>query len=285
MELTYPEKSAFRVPSIDGTEVSQWSKCGAPIRQVHFARLIEETPVYMAARLPTMTIVFRPLYHWEPVPMRFPVHTLMGSSAPVQNSRLDANPILEIPMSQTGGCSHADVTFNPWYQRQFAIVDTSGNWSIWEITGRQRLKVATWSAVVVKSGSLPSPDFKNKHRTPRLDGWASIEWVHNVGSVIVSNRRSAMVYAFTDDDVPPRAVELGMAKESEWVLSVQRNPRNPSQFFVLTTARILWFDLAILPGGDEESTSLHPRLSWRHFRDPGDTTLRFSDLVIYQGMW
>jgi hypothetical protein len=32
------------------------------------------------------------------------------------------------------------VTFNPWYQRQFAIVDIRGKWSVWEITGRQRLQ-------------------------------------------------------------------------------------------------------------------------------------------------
>ncbi|KAJ5772824.1 hypothetical protein N7457_007720 [Penicillium paradoxum] len=285
LELTYPEKLAFRAPSIDNTEVTQWSKYGAPILQVHFARPIEEKPVFMAARLPTTTIVFRPLYHWEPVPMRFSTNTPMGSSMPLRNSRLDANPIVEISLSQTGGFSHADVTFNPWYQRQFAIVDTKGNWGVWEITGRQRLKLATWSVGIVKSGSLPSQDPKRNHNSPRLDGWASVEWVHNVGLIVVSNRHSVMIYAFTDDDVPPRMVELGMAKESEWVLSVQRNPRNSSQFFVLTTARILWYDLGALPSEDDTSLSLRPRVSWRHFRDPGDTTLRLSDLVVYQDLY
>ncbi|KAJ5951433.1 uncharacterized protein N7479_009846 [Penicillium vulpinum] len=285
LELASPQKLAFRAPSISDSEMSEWSNGGAPIRQVQFARPLEEQPVFMAARLYTGTTIFRPLYHWDPVPMRLPEGAILGYSGPLRNSRLDANPITEISLSQTGGVAHADVTFNPWYQRQFAIVDTRGKWSIWEITGRQRLKQATWATQLVKSGSLPSQDYKHKHNCPRLDGWASIEWVHNVGLIVVSNRRSVIIYAFTDDEIPPRTVELGMTKKSEWVLDVQRNPRNASQFFVLTTTRISWFDLGALPGEDDTSFSLYPRVSWRHFRDPEDTTLQLSDIVVYQDVY
>ncbi|CAG7962158.1 unnamed protein product [Penicillium nalgiovense] len=285
LELTSPQKLAFRAPSISDIEMSEWSNCGAPVRQVHFARPLEEKPVFMAARLHTKTTIFRPLYQWDPVPMRFPEDNILGSSKPLKNSRLDANPIAEVSVSRTGGFSHADVTFNPWYQRQFAIVDIRGKWSVWEITGRQRLQQSTWAVELVKSGSLPLQDYKRKHSCPRLDGWASIEWVHNVGSVVVSNRHSVIIYAFTDDQIPPRTVELGMAKQSEWVLAVQRNPRKPSQFFVLTTTRILWFDVGALPGEDDTSLSIYPQVSWRHFRDPEDTTLRLSDIVVYQDVY
>ncbi|KAJ5159203.1 uncharacterized protein N7500_008854 [Penicillium coprophilum] len=285
LELNSPNKLAFRAPSISDAEMSEWSKGGAPIRQVHFARPLDEKPVFMAARLSKGTTIFRPLYHWDPVPMRLPEGAIPGYTSPLRNSRLDANPIVEIPASRTGGVSHAHVTFNPWYQRQFAIVDTRGKWSVWEITGRQRLQQATWSAERVKSGSLPLRDYKRKHRCPRLDGWASIEWVHNVGSVLVANRHSVIIYAITDDQIQPRTVELGMAKQSEWVLGVQRNTRKPSQFFVLTTTRILWFDLGALPGEDDTSLSLYPQVSWRHFRDPEDTTLQLSDIVVYQDLY
>ncbi|KAJ5185999.1 hypothetical protein N7491_006130 [Penicillium cf. griseofulvum] len=285
LELTSPRKLAFRAPSINDTEMSEWSKDGAPIRQVHFARPLDEKPMFMAARLATGTTIFRPLYHWDPVPRRIPEGAVPGYSTPLQNSRLDANPIVEISVSRTGGVSHADVTFNPWYQRQFAIVDTRGKWKVWEITGRQRLHRATWSATLVKSGSLPLRDYKRRHSCPRLDGWASIEWVHNVGSVVVANRHSVIIYAITDDQIQPRTVELGMAKKSEWVLGVQRNTRKPSQFFVLTTTRILWFDLGALPGEDDTSLSLYPQVSWRHFRDPEDTTLQLSDIVVYKDLY
>lgn len=278
------EDSTMRVPSIDDTETSEWSKCGAPIRQVHFARPLEEKPFFMAARLPTSTTIFRPLYHWDPVHMHFPADVMMRSFKPLQNSRLDANPVVEISISETGGFSHADVAFNPWYQRQFGIVDVKGNWHVWEITGRQRLKKATWSVMPVRQGSLPLLNHKPKLRRPQLDGWACIEWIGDVGTILVANRHNIMIYPIVDAQIPPRTVEVGMSKQSEWVLAVQRNPRNPSQFFVLTTTRILWFDAGVLPGEEQTSPSLYPRLSWKHFRDPEDTTLRFSDLVVYQGM-
>ncbi|KAJ6029014.1 hypothetical protein N7499_000155 [Penicillium canescens] len=279
------EDSTMRVPSIDDTETSEWSKCGAPIRQVHFARPLEEKPFFMAARLPTSTTIFRPLYHWDPVHMYFPADVMMRSSKPLQNSRLDANPVVEISISETGGFSHADVTFNPWYQRQFGIVDVKGNWHVWEITGRQRLKKATWSAMPVRQGSLPLLNHKSKLRRPQLDGWSCIEWIGDVGTILVANRHNIMIYSIVDAQIPPRTVELGMSKQSEWVLAVQRNPRNPSQFFVLTTTRILWFDAGVLPGEEQTGPSLYPRLSWKHFRDPEDTTLRFSDLVVYQDLY
>ncbi|KAI1831887.1 hypothetical protein DTO027I6_7302 [Penicillium roqueforti] len=285
LELTSPQKLAFRAPSISDQEMSEWSKCGAPVRQVHFARPLEEKPMFLAARLPATTTIFRPLYHFDPVPMCPSGDSILGSSTPLKNSRLDANPIAELCVSQTGGFSHADVTFNPWYQRQFAIVDTGGKWSVWEITGRQRLQQATWAAELVKSGSLPMQDYKRKHGCPRLDGWASIEWVHDVGSLLVSNRHNVIIYAFTDDQIPTRTVELGMTKPSEWVLDVQTNSRKPSQFFVLTTTRIMWFDVGALPGEHDTSLSLYPRVSWRHFRDPEDTTLRLSDIVVYQDLY
>lgn len=277
------EDSTMRVPSIGDTETSEWSKCGAPIRQVHFARPLEEKPVFMAARLPASTTIFRPLYHWEPVHMHFPADVMMTSSKPLRNSRLDANPVAEISISETGGFSHADVAFNPWYQRQFGIVDVKGNWNVWEFTGRQRLKNA-WSKMPVRQGSLPSVNRNPKSRRPQLDGWACIEWISDVGTVLVANRHNIMIYSIVHTQIPPRTVELGRLKQSEWILAVQRNPRNPSQFFVLTTTRILWFDAGVLPGKEKTSPSLYPRLSWKHFRDPEDTTLRFSDLVVYQGM-
>jgi RNA polymerase I-specific transcription initiation factor RRN6 len=282
LEFTSPTQSVMRAPSIAGTEIAQWSKCGAPIRQVQFARLIDEDPIFMAARLVTTTTIFRPLYHSEPVPMRFPSDTPLRPSIGLQKSRLDANPILEIPVTQTGGFSHADVTFNPWYQQQFSIVDIKGNWTVWEMEQVKNYRQSVWSAKIVKSGSLSSSGHSFKRR-PQPDGWASIEWIHDVGSIIVANRRNVMIYAFMDDQVPPRTVELGMVKQSEWVLGVQRNPRNLSQFFVLTTTRILWFDVGVVSSENGPGLSLYPQVSRRHFRDPNDTTLRLSDIIVYQG--
>ncbi|CAG8302648.1 unnamed protein product [Penicillium salamii] len=281
LELRSPTHAAMRAPSIGDTETSEWSKCGAPIRQVHFARLIDEDPIFMAARLLRSTTIFRPLYHFDPVPMHFPDETHLRPSNGQKNSRLDANPILEISVAQTGGYSHSDVTFNPWYQQQFGIVDTRGHWSVWEIDQAKNSRQGHTTAGLVKAGILPPP---LKRSRPPLDGWASIEWIHEVGLIIVANRRDAMIYAFIDGQTPPRTVVLNMQKQSEWVLDLKRNPRNLSQFFVLTTSRILWFDIGNF-GEQDSSSYLHPRVSWRHFRDPNDTTLRLSELVVYKDLY
>ncbi|KAI9928509.1 hypothetical protein MW887_001723 [Aspergillus wentii] len=59
----------------------------------------------------------------------------------------------------TGGFAHADVTFNPWYQKQFAIVDERGNWGLWEISAGSQTSPngAQFSTLVFKEvAHLPS---------------------------------------------------------------------------------------------------------------------------------
>ncbi|KAJ5086310.1 hypothetical protein NUU61_007617 [Penicillium alfredii] len=279
------EGSAVRIASIGDSETTEWSKRGAPVRQVCFARPVEEKATWMAARLAESTTVFRPLYQREPVPLHIQGDDAVASSIHLRNSRLDSNPVVEISASHTGGFPHADVTFNPWYQRQFAIVDTNGNWSVWEISGRQRRKGANWAAACVKNGSLPEAEYKPSSRHPRHDGWGSIEWIGDVWTLIVSDRRSVMLFQMADDPVRSNTVELRMARPSEWVLDVRRSSHHASHFFVLTTSRLLWFDVAAASLEEDPKPPLRPRLAWRHFRDPEDTTLFLGDLLLKDNLY
>lgn len=279
------EGSALRMPCIGHAEVTEWSKRGAPIQHICFARPLEEKSVWMAARLQEGTTIFRPLYHKDPVPMYIPDDDTATFSAPLRNSRLDANPIVDISVSHTGGFPHADVTFNPWYPRQLAIVDIKGNWSIWEISGRQRRRRATWAVTRAKKGTLPQMDARPDSTRPRHDGWASIEWVADFSTILVADRRCLMLYRLAESEIGSNYLELGMTKQSEWILDVQRSTQNVSHFFVLTTSRLLWFDVTTAAPNEYGSrTALCPRLAWRHYRDSEDTTLRLSDLLISGGM-
>jgi RNA polymerase I-specific transcription initiation factor RRN6 len=278
----------MRVPSIKEAENAEWPARGAPARQICFARTVEEKPTWMAARFPHSTLVFRPVYHRKPVPARIYHGDDRALSSRPRNSRLDANPLVEIFNSQTGGSAHAAVTFNPWYQKQIGIVDEGGNWSIWEISGRHRQNKGNWTAACVKSGTLPWLDTGDGHDIvgrPRHDGWGSIEWVGDFNSFIVSDRRCPMLYRMESDQVYPYFIELGLKKKSEWILDVKRSTCNVSHVFILTTSRVFWLDIKpdlILAIGDGTRPSLFPRLSWRHFRDPEDTTLQLTPLTIYQ---
>ncbi|KAL4896354.1 RNA polymerase I-specific transcription initiation factor RRN6-like protein [Aspergillus ambiguus] len=286
VELKQGSTAGMRVPSIGKLDSTEWSAGGAPARQICFAHSLEEKATWVAARFPNFTLIFRPLYHRYPVPVhlyRQGERVVLGQHS---NARLNANPQVEISYRQTGGFPHADVTFNPWYQRQFALVDERGNWSIWELIGRQKRHKGKVSADRVKSGSLPWLDLgdgQDIEGHPRHDGWAAIEWAGNFNTFIVSDRRCPILYLTENDETYSYPIELDLSRKSEWILDVKRSPCNPVHVFILTTSRVFWLDVGPdalpAPGGDS-SPSLYPRLSWRHFRDPEDITLKLTPLLL-----
>ncbi|PYH95879.1 hypothetical protein BO71DRAFT_350536 [Aspergillus ellipticus CBS 707.79] len=292
VEIQQRTATWMRVPAVGQTESTDWSAGGAPVRQICFARTVEEKATWMAARLPNTTTIFRPVYHRKPVPMFLSHDNDRISLNSPRRSRLDANPLVEISNMQTGGFAHADVTFNPWYQKQFAIVDERGNWSIWELSGRHRRSKGNWTAARVKSGSLPwldVGDSQDDDDHPRHDGWAVIEWVGDVNRFIVSDRRCPMLYRIVSGQVWSYSIELGLKRESEWILDVKRSACDMSHVFILTTTRIFWLDVSSISNltnmTDNDSRSLYPRMCWRHFRDPEDITLRLTHLLVHEDFY
>ncbi|KAJ5909151.1 hypothetical protein N7495_001833 [Penicillium taxi] len=270
-----------RAPAIGDSESTEWSTQGARIRQICFARPVEEEEegaTWMAARLTESTVFFRPLYRQNPAAMHIYHDDPAAFPSDLRNSRLDANPTVEIFSSYTGGFPHADVSFNPWWQRQVAIVDSRGNWSIWIISGK--LRKANWLVTPGQKGSLPILDSTNAN-SPRHDGWASIEWVADFSTILVADRRCAMLFQMVGEDTRSSTIELCLGKPSEWILDMQRSSQNPSHFFILTTTRLLWFDVAMsVPNAAGVRPPLRPHTAWCHFRDVEDTTLRISELLV-----
>ncbi|PLB34579.1 uncharacterized protein BDW47DRAFT_111905 [Aspergillus candidus] len=286
-QLSLDKTTSLRVPTIGQADTIEWLAGGAPVRQVRYARPVEEKATWVAARFHQSTVVFRPIYHRKPTPVRLSNGQMHMRRA--QNSRLEANPLVEISNLQTGGFAHADVAFNPWYQKQLAIVDQRGNWSLWEITGRHRQNRNNWTAACVRSGSLPSVDPEVGHdmiNHARYDGWAVIEWVGDFNAFIVSDRRCPMLYRVEDGQTCAYPIELGKKRKSEWILDVKRSTSNVSHAFILTTSRIFWLEI---PGPSsakgEERSSLYPLLSWQHYRDPEDITLQLSPLSFQEDFY
>lgn len=286
----WQEKSyKARVPSVGTAESTSWAGSGVPVRQICFAQTTEVKATWMAARLSMSTTIFRPLYHRIPVAVGQENYLDHGALSVLRNSRLNANPLVEIPCSRTGGYSHADVTFNPWYQKQLAIVDDHGNWSIWNISGRNRRLKGNWLADCVKSGTLPSADSvlnDFSEEKLRYDGWASVQWVADINHLIVCDRRCIFLYQITHSSVLARPIDLGLKRKTEWILDLKRSPSNLSVIFILTTSRIFWLDItssdALFNG--REGSPLCPQLSWRHFRDTEDITLQLAPAQIGNGM-
>lgn len=276
------------VPCITSRERGWWVGNGTSVRQICFSDTVQETSTWMAVRFLRSTRIFRPLCHRVPVPARYGDEESVHNIQP--NSHLDANPLVNIPISSTGGHSHADVMINPWYQRQVAIVDERGNWSVWEIQGRHQQKnKSNWRADKTSFGHLPLPDTEDKESTSspeHYDGWASITWVGETSNLLVCDRRNAVLYSITSDPIKFFKVDLDLERNSEWVLDVKNSPSSESHVLVLTSSKIFWLNVVsheVLQDGGDERLEVSVLLSWRHFRGLEDTTLRLSLFKVGDG--
>ncbi|PGH03847.1 RNA polymerase I-specific transcription initiation factor RRN6 [Blastomyces parvus] len=284
-EIAWPTNSdgLVKVPTLQSREKALWMGTAGPVQQICFAETVDEKSTWLAVRFLQSTIVFRPQRNKLPLSVHYDDMDFMRKN--LEDTRLDANPVLEIPISCTGGIPHADITFNPWYQQQIAVVDRLGNWTVWDI-GKQR-QSTYWHADPGPSGSLDSEETRHHgERTQRdhYDGWAAISWVGNVHKLLVCDRRNIVLYRIDADPVQHYTVDVNLHQESEWILDIKRSQSNLSSVFVLTTTQILWlhvnpddFPSSSQRGDGQEVTVL---LSWRHFRDPDDTSLQLVPMLV-----
>lgn len=251
-------------------EDAYWIGKGGPILQVMFAMDETKESSWLAVRKAEYTIILRPFYNMQKIT---PASVDSGISHDYPPSRLACNPVLTITRQQTGSFRHADIAFNPWYIRQFAVVDESGHWTIWNIEGKAR-KVA----VAGKSGNL------GKSATTHLDSnqpeissaWARITWVSDLRTIVVCNRLHIAAFDLSGSDI----VEMSCPKlfqhdSSERILDIKRNSTSLAQFVVLTSKRVFWLEVShsSVPQ-DERCVSVI--LSYRHYRDHDDDSMKIT---------
>lgn len=239
------------VPIVHGEEAI-WLMHGAPILQICFAHSTERSDAFLAIRLPSRTLIFRPILRKSPLSA--------GSG-----SRLDSNLVCEIPISKTGGKQHADVVFNPWFSRQFGIIDQAGHWTVWELEGRIYMTakcLAKGSAFVESAIPISAID----------DGWARILWVHSPTIIVVCTRHQfklAYIEAATDE-ADAMQTKDPRTKVHQWILALTAIPDQPSCFAILTSTNVIVYRVV------EKSWRLMQLLSVRHFANPDDMTLALS---------
>lgn len=257
-------------PSMTSAECGYWNKEAVSIQQVCFAQT-EEWSSLLAVRLPTKTVVLSPTLHIE---RRAAASSDYYHLPP---SSIDARPIVRVTLDDTGGTPHADVSFNPDYQRQFAVVDRKGLWSVWDIERTRGNSSVSCSA----HGSIGSLDGETEEvaredEDAKEDGWARILWVGDVNTIVVSNRRQLGVFSIKGGSTQLKCPKLISQRSAHWILDVKRHPKNQDQLFVLTSERL--YLLAVtsqneVPGSEEAGA--RTLLSWTHFRGLDDFTLQF----------
>ncbi|KAM3074231.1 hypothetical protein ACMFMF_006252 [Clarireedia jacksonii] len=273
--------------SAETTEEGHWAGIGGPILQIVSANEGENLGTWFAVRQATMTTIFRPIYRKAPRPFRAPLPCF--SIYPP--SHLDANPVVVLDPSRDGSENHADVSFNPWYVRQFAVVDQAGKWSSWDIQGRQT-KRSNMTVVAVKTGHIYDGFDFESNPAIKMPGdvgeWHRILWAGSVSTIVVINRRHLAVF---DTKLEPRrlsSAEFFKATTNEWILDVKRSTMNLGHLFVLTTARLFWLD--IVPAEEDvvdREAGVKIILSQRHFRDGTDEEMKLTlskdddDLTVF----
>ena len=268
----------LKTPTLSRGDQGWWVGNGSPIQQLCFAETEGEPSTWLAVRYSGATTILRPLLRRSPVPVTFangPGACRKGFSS----SRIDANLILTLPIERTGGAPHADVSFNPWNERQFAVIDQQGRWTIWNIEGQHRRR-HTFTAIAGPDGLIRVADVDSKDHTAanaRADGWGSIFWAGDMCTIVVADRRTFAVFDVKAHPKWLAAPELHVANGTDWILDVKRSPVNHSHVFVVTSSRIIC--LRIL-GVDEDEDVKDPEMgaellfSTRHFRDQDDISLR-----------
>ncbi|RMZ79098.1 hypothetical protein DV738_g3439, partial [Chaetothyriales sp. CBS 135597] len=148
--------------------------------------------------------------------------------------RVVIKQVLSLPLSRTGGHAHADVALSCAPGLQMAVVDVHGNYSVWEVTGKQSLTSRLlYQARLRFSGKLCS--WTESQRPPRqpgpyFDGWHKVCFLEpSIGYplLLVANRQKAVL--FDNDGNELQDVDLRLESKFEWLLDISPSKTDPDQ--------------------------------------------------------
>ncbi|KAG8160333.1 hypothetical protein KVR01_009869 [Diaporthe batatas] len=137
-----------------------WSSDGSSISKIQFAtKPRQHDPIrWLVAQKSTSTTIFQPEIRAKPTTSV--AHRAILDDAELQHIRLD--PIVTLTKDVTGGNAHSDFSINVGSETeapQIAIVDMSGNWSVWflDSQGHQYGGGGVYTAVPKSRGSFELP--------------------------------------------------------------------------------------------------------------------------------
>ncbi|KAI9643915.1 hypothetical protein NHQ30_007266 [Ciborinia camelliae] len=262
---------------VANSDEGHWFGTGGTILQIASVDDGNELSTWFAVRQAAMTTIFRPVFRKLPKPFIAPA----GHTATYPPSCLDANPIATLTCKQSASEEHVDVTFNPWYPRQFAIVDRAGQWSSWDIEGRQK-KRSDFEILSGKTAHIYD-DFGDNPAIPayKLPGdvgdWHRILWAGSVNTMVVANRRHLGIFDTKSKPTRLSSYTFNTSLLKDWILDIKRSTVDLGHLFVLTTTRIFW--LEVIPAGENGlnmESGVKVILSHRHYRTATDETMKLA---------
>ena len=173
---------------------------------------------------------------------------------------------------------HVDVTFNPYYDKQFATVDRKGFWKIWDIDGvYDPFRASGLKLNNSASGRVTSGD------EAIGDDWGRVTWGADLNTIFVADRRKAAMFDIRVFGAPfciliskahgyektnsalGTVLDLPVSREHNCLVDFQRTANDTGhEAFLLSTKHLTWVDVR-QPG--------RTLLDWEHYRHKNDLSM------------
>ena len=260
-----------------GGEEGFWMGNGSRVQQLVFAEAEGKPSHWLAVRYHGAISILRPLL----LPDTDIAASHDGSTLPL--SRLDANPTLTL--AEQNGVPFSDLSFNPWNNQQFGTIDQEGCWNVWDIEVSVNAKGKGHGTVIQRAQGHVTDGHKEGPASSSLiaDGWNRVLWVSAKDSLAVASRRTLAVFDIQTPLKMLYVIDFDQGKEGDWLLDIKQCSLDASSLFVVTSSRILWIR-ASSAGDYYQSNQVKPGasilLSWDHFRDREDISLRLNIINV-----
>ena len=285
--LTHVEQYGWRrdkrnwlaIPRIQNSEPGWWQGRSGPIQQVSFAPSIAGQSTLLAIRFPTSIFILKPLYRRKSIvqPIHFARDTL--------GSCIDANQLLSVSYDAQPQGMFVHVSFNPWYKRQFVVIDSNGNWTIYEVKGKANSSRG-YQALQIERNKLSKFRGRDNHSPLESEDkkWAKIFWIKDVNMVVASTRLGLMVFDMKQKLVSSHDLNLRLSA-NDIILDVQQcNDINDLVIvltsFVISIVRIDRLSQPLKTSdpdcGEVRAEILH---TWKHNRDSRDKSLQICHTI------
>lgn len=274
-------RGTWHVPCISTSRMGLWRQSTDPILQVSFCTSHDQTSLLI--RQSRGTSVLRPIIK-SGITSAVRPSGFGSTEKPTGTSIIDPNHLLTIPSTRTGGHRHADAVFSPKNPNVLAIIDVSGQWSVWKIKGKEPLS----ARIVVKAkllhrgnmfGTVLHEFASDQNVGP--DGWYRLCWLSNATSkndgLLVCSRASAHVADGQGTSMDWVDMRLGPPSDDIVILDLKQSVRDMRLVYVLSASRLQIFctsQVDIGLGSGKEPLDLV--CSWSHFRDEQDLDLSMS---------
>lgn len=306
-------KSTLTVGALQSKFQGSWCSDGSPLSRMKFAMKPRQydNMRWLIAQKETSTTIFEPEIMARPVTESNSVlDPALGAA-----SHIAMNPIVTLTADVTDGKAHCDFAINMGSEEdspQLAVIDRSGNWSVWYITLTGRGRSRTIKPVLMKKGDWDWP-LHDSHwngtgrlaqgygivwasRYRRTDEWerdsslsegsgptshtlvssysTGVDTSHSrFDGLLVYNHKQLQIMAIGGNKRPSR-LDFSRRDGRDMLLDAQLAHGSSSHVFVLTTEKLYLLDVSL--SEDEEAEPPGILLSCPHFRSDHKEALKMS---------